>query len=81
MFAAPVAAFSPSVVSSRPLSIDGCKQTGELDDHPNEVMLTMLVLTMLMLMQRTLMMTVLMMKMLMMTLLTMTILMVTMNQY
>lgn len=75
MFAAPVAAFSLSVVSSRPLSIDGCKQTGELDDHPNEVMLTMLVLTMLMLMQRTLMMTVL-----MMTLLTMTTLMMTMNQ-
>ena len=36
MFAAPVVAFSPSVVSSPPLSIGGCKQTGELDDHPEE---------------------------------------------
>ena len=36
MFAAPVAAFSPSVVSSPPLSIGGCKQTGELDDDADE---------------------------------------------
>ena len=50
MFAAPVAAFSLFVVSSRPLSIDGCKQTGELDDHPDDcddMMMTMMVKTIL----------------------------------